>query len=121
MFGSRWAILNNPIGALATMSMYSHLQQQTLAEKPVTISTLNKMKKEGDRIACMTAYDASFAVLVDAAGVDLVLVGDSLGMVIHGYDTTVPVTVDDMIYHTRCVARTLHRALLVVDMPFGSY
>lgn len=103
------------------MSMYSHLQQQTLAEKPVTIATLNKMKTEGDRIACMTAYDASFAVLVDAAGVDLVLVGDSLGMVIHGHDTTVPVSIDDMIYHTRCVARTLHRALLVVDMPFGSY
>lgn len=103
------------------MSMYSHLQQQNAAEKPVTISTLKEMKREGRRIACLTAYDASFAALVDAAGTDLVLVGDSLGMVIHGHNTTVPVTVDDMVYHTKCVSRTIHRAFLVVDMPFGSY
>ncbi len=103
------------------MSMYSHLQQHGPIGKPVTIATLNDMKKEGERIACLTAYDASFGALVDAAGMDLVLVGDSLGMVIHGHDTTVPVSVDDMIYHTRCVARTVRRAFLVVDMPFGSY
>ncbi|MDH4256715.1 MAG: 3-methyl-2-oxobutanoate hydroxymethyltransferase, partial [Gammaproteobacteria bacterium] len=76
---------------------------------------------EGERIACLTCYDASFAVLLDAAGMDLVLVGDSLGMVIQGHDTTVPVTVSDIIYHTRNVARGLRRAFLVADMPFMSY
>jgi 3-methyl-2-oxobutanoate hydroxymethyltransferase len=79
------------------------------------------MKADGIPIACLTAYDASFAALVDAAGTDLVLVGDSLGMVIQGHDTTVPVTVADVIYHTRNVARGLRRALLVADMPFMSY
>ena len=79
------------------------------------------MKADGDPIACLTAYDASFAALVDAGGTDLVLVGDSLGMVIQGHDTTVPVTVADVIYHTRNVARGLRRAFLVADMPFMSY
>ena len=69
----------------------------------------------------MTAYDASYAALVDTAGNDLVLVGDSLGMVIQGHDTTVPVTVDDIIYHSKMVARGLRRAFLVADMPFMSY
>ena len=85
------------------------------------MSTLRKMKREGEPIACLTAYDASYAVLVDAAGADVVLVGDSLGMVIQGHDTTVPVTVDDIIYHCRTVARGLRRAFLVADMPFMSY
>jgi 3-methyl-2-oxobutanoate hydroxymethyltransferase len=79
------------------------------------------MKSDGVPIACLTAYDASFAALVDAAGTELVLVGDSLGMVIQGHDTTVPVTVADVIYHTRNVARGLRRAFLVSDMPFMSY
>lgn len=79
------------------------------------------MKQEGEPIACLTAYDASYAVLVDAARTDLVLVGDSLGMVIQGHDTTVPVTVDDIVYHLRTVARGLRRAFLVADMPFMSY
>ncbi|MAF83248.1 MAG: 3-methyl-2-oxobutanoate hydroxymethyltransferase [Chromatiales bacterium] len=92
-----------------------------MAEPPVNISTLLKMKNDGMPIACLTAYDASFAALVDQAGVDLVLVGDSLGMVIQGHDTTVPVTVEDVIYHTRVVARGLQHAFLVADMPFMSY
>ena len=79
------------------------------------------MKAEKTPIACLTAYDASFAVLVDKADTDLVLVGDSLGMVLQGHDTTVPVTVDDMIYHTKMVRRGLRRAFLVADMPFMSY
>jgi 3-methyl-2-oxobutanoate hydroxymethyltransferase len=79
------------------------------------------MKQMREPIACLTAYDASFAQLVDVAGTDVVLVGDSLGMVIQGLDTTVPVTVDDMVYHSRCVARGLRRAFLMVDMPFMSY
>lgn len=91
------------------------------ASKPVTLTTLGHMKQHGEKIACLTAYDASFAALLDGAGVDLVLVGDSLGMVIQGRDSTLPVTVDDMVYHTRAVARGLRRALLVADMPFMSY
>lgn len=101
--------------------MYTQLEQRGMPEPPVNVSTLRRMKEKGEPIACLTAYDASFAVLVDAAGVDLVLVGDSLGMVIQGHDTTVPVTVDDVVYHSRAVARGLRRAFLVADMPFMSY
>jgi 3-methyl-2-oxobutanoate hydroxymethyltransferase len=101
--------------------MYTQLEQRGMSEPPVNVSTLQKMKAEGEAIACLTAYDASFSMLVDAAGVDLILVGDSLGMVIQGHDTTVPVTVADIIYHTKNVARRLSRAFLVADMPFMSY
>lgn len=101
--------------------MYTHLQQRDSDSPPVTISTLAKMKNSGEHIACLTAYDASFANLVDAAGVDLVLVGDSLGMVIQGHATTVPVTVDDVVYHCMTVSRGLRHAFLVADMPFLSY
>ena len=92
-----------------------------MAEPPINVSTLAKMKHDGVPIACLTAYDASYAALIDAAGVDLILVGDSLGMVIQGHDTTVPVTVEDVIYHTRAVARGVRHAFLVADMPFMSY
>lgn len=101
--------------------MYTQLEQRGMPEPPVNVSTLREMKANGEKIACLTAYDASYAVLVDAARTDLVLVGDSLGMVIQGHDTTVPVTVDDVIYHCRTVARGLRRAFLVADMPFMSY
>ena len=101
--------------------MYTQLEQRGMPEPPVNVSTLRRMKAEGEPIACLTAYDASYAVLVDAARTDLVLVGDSLGMVIQGHDTTVPVTVDDIVYHCRTVARGLRRAFLVADMPFMSY
>ncbi|MCH8220978.1 MAG: 3-methyl-2-oxobutanoate hydroxymethyltransferase [Proteobacteria bacterium] len=101
--------------------MYTHLQQRDSDKPPVTISTLVKMKAEGMPIACLTAYDASFANLVDEAGVDLVLAGDSLGMVIQGHPTTVPVTVDDIVYHCKAVARGLTRSFLVGDLPFLSY
>lgn len=88
---------------------------------PVTAAALSKMKARGERFACMTAYDASFAAMLEAAGVDVVLVGDSLGMVIQGRETTVPVTMDDMIYHGKAVARGLRHALLMIDMPFMTY
>ncbi len=101
--------------------MYTQLEQRGMPRPPVNVATLRKMKQEKTPIACVTAYDASFAALVDTAGVDLVLVGDSLGMVIQGHDTTVPVTVDDIVYHTRSVARGLQRPFLVADMPFMSY
>ncbi len=89
--------------------------------KPLTLTDLRKMKAQGEKIACLTAYDASFAALEDRAGVDVVLVGDSLGMVIHGLQTTVSVNMDDMIYHSRVTARGLSRSFLMVDMPFLSY
>lgn len=86
----------------------------------ITVPKLRKLKAEGERIACLTAYDASMARLLDRAGVDLVLVGDSLGMVIQGHDTTLSVTMEQMLYHSRAVASSLERALLMVDMPFLS-
>ncbi|WP_325309275.1 3-methyl-2-oxobutanoate hydroxymethyltransferase [Longimicrobium sp.] len=82
---------------------------------------LREMKRRGDKIAALTAYDYLFARLVDGAGVDVVLVGDSLGQVILGLDTTLPVTLDDMIHHARAVRRGVERALLVVDLPFLTY
>jgi 3-methyl-2-oxobutanoate hydroxymethyltransferase len=101
--------------------MYKQLQERESVRRPVTVSSLRDMKAAGEPIACLTAYDASFAALVDNAGVDLVLVGDSLGMVIQGHDTTVPVTVADVVYHSRSVARGLSRVFLMADMPFMSY
>jgi len=102
-------------------SMYKHLQERYAPRPPVNIGTLLRMRAEGEKIACITAYDASFATLVDDAGVDLVLVGDSLGMVIQGHDTTVPVTLTDIIYHCRAVAKGLYRPFLMADMPFMTY
>jgi 3-methyl-2-oxobutanoate hydroxymethyltransferase len=87
----------------------------------VTVRSLQAMKQAGEKIACLTAYDASFAHVLDSAGVDVVLVGDSLGMVVQGHETTLPVTVSDMLYHSKAVARGLSRSLLVVDMPYLSY
>ena len=101
--------------------MYTQLEQRSMVEPPINVASLKKMKSNGEAIACITAYDASFALAVDRAGIDMVLVGDSLGMVIQGHDTTVPVTVEDIIYHTRNVSRGLQRAFLVADMPFMSY
>ncbi len=86
----------------------------------VTIPHLKKMKQDGEKFACLTAYDYSFAGLAEDCGVEVVLVGDSLGMVIQGHDTTIPVTLDDICYHGKAVARGLHNALLMLDMPFGS-
>ncbi len=101
--------------------MYTHLQLRDSARPPVTLATLQSMKASGEKIAALTCYDASFAVLVDEADADVVLVGDSLGMVIQGHDTTVPVTMNDIVYHCRAVARGLHRPFLMADLPFMSY
>ncbi len=87
----------------------------------VTVATLAAMKRAGEKFACLTAYDASFAAVLDAAGVELIMVGDSLGMVVQGHDSTLPVRMADMIYHSQCVARGSRRALRVVDMPYMSY
>jgi len=87
----------------------------------VTVNTFQKMKRESDKITWLTAYDYSFASLIDNAGVDAILVGDSLGMTIQGHNTPIPVTIEDSIYHTQCVARGVKNAMIVGDMPFGSY
>jgi 3-methyl-2-oxobutanoate hydroxymethyltransferase len=87
----------------------------------VTIQSLRQMKEKGERIAMLTAYDATFARLLDEAGADVLLVGDSLGMVIQGHDTTLPVTLEEIAYHCRAVARGARRAHVVGDMPFMSY
>ena len=89
--------------------------------RPVTVATLAAMKRAGEPIACLTAYDYGFAAACERAGVDLLLVGDSLGMVVQGHETTLPVTMDDMVYHTRCVAAACRRAMVVADMPFLSH
>ena len=89
--------------------------------KPVTITTLRELKQAGQKITCLTAYDYSFASLLDRAGLDAIMVGDSLGMTMQGHASTLPVTIDDMAYHCACVARGAVRALIIGDMPFGSY
>ena len=95
--------------------------QPTTTPKKVTVSTLAQMREAGEKIAMLTCYDASFAALMDQCGVDTLLVGDSLGMVVQGQTTTLPVSVDEVAYHTACVARGAQRPLLIVDMPFASY
>ena len=88
---------------------------------PLTINHIQEMKRQGEKIAMLTCYGAVFARTMDEAGVDIILVGDSLGMVVQGRNSTVAVSVDDIAYHTRCVARGVDRAFLLADMPFGSY
>ena len=87
----------------------------------LTLSALRKMKSAGEKIAVLTAYDASFAHVLEQAGVEVILVGDSLGMVIQGQESTVPVTVNDMVYHSRNVVRGSEKAFVIADLPFMSY
>lgn len=87
----------------------------------VTTATLRALKQKGEKIACLTSYDSSFTRLIEDAGAEIVLVGDSLGMVLQGHNSTLPVTLDDMCYHAACVARAGQTALRIVDMPFMSY
>lgn len=89
--------------------------------KKITTNTLQKMKADGEKISMITAYDYSFARLFDAAGIDVILVGDSASNVMAGHETTLPLTLEQMIYHAQCVVRGVGRSLIVVDMPFGSY
>lgn len=89
--------------------------------RPVTTLRLAEMKSRGEKIAMLTAYDYSMARILDRAGIDVILVGDSAANVMAGYETTLPITLDQMIYHARSVTRAVKRALVVVDMPFGTY
>ncbi len=86
----------------------------------VTTQSLKALKQEGKKFSCVTAYDACFAALANKAGIDVLLIGDSLGMVLQGYDSTLPVSMDDMIYHTRCVKQGAGSSLIMADMPFNS-
>ena len=103
--------------------MASYLQDNQAAgrSKPVTAPALGTMRADGKKIAMLTCYDASFATLMDRCGVDMLLVGDSLGMVSQGHQSTLPVTLDEMVYHTASVSRGNRTALLVADLPFGTY
>ncbi|MEX1196606.1 MAG: 3-methyl-2-oxobutanoate hydroxymethyltransferase [Pseudohongiellaceae bacterium] len=87
----------------------------------ITLSTLNRIRRDGQRFACLTAYDACFAGLLNDAGIEVILIGDSLGMVLQGHDNTLPVTMTDMVYHVQCVKRGNRNAFLMADMPFMSY
>jgi 3-methyl-2-oxobutanoate hydroxymethyltransferase len=97
---------------------YINLSENLL---PLTISKLMQMKLEGQKITSLTAYDASFAALFDQIGIEIILVGDSLGNVIQGHTSTIPVSIRDMAYHTECVARSVKRAFIIGDLPFASY
>lgn len=94
---------------------------QDADRKAVTITTLNTLREQGEKITMLTCYDASFAAMMDRCGVEVLLVGDSLGMVCQGHSSTLPVTNADIAYHTACVARGNQKAFLIADMPFGSY
>ncbi|MDK4687774.1 3-methyl-2-oxobutanoate hydroxymethyltransferase [Kingella negevensis] len=87
----------------------------------ITLTTLNKMKANGEKITMLTCYEASFAALMNRAGVEMLLIGDSLGMTVQGHSSTLPVTLADMVYHTACVARANTNAMIVADLPFGAY
>ena len=109
-----------PTRITGTNALFITMSSQSSNAK-VTLTTLGKIKQQGEKFACMTAYDACFASILSKAGVELLLVGDSLCMVLQGHDSTLPVTKDDMVYHTECVRRGNQGALLVADLPFMSY
>ena len=96
------------------MSIHKEIKQS------LNINSFIKMKENNDKITCLTAYDYTSAKIIDNAGIDLILVGDSLGMVVNGYNSTLPVTLDEVIYHTKSVKRAVERAFVVADMPFGT-
>lgn len=113
-------LLDVPSGAFFVYyAPYAHLGSSM--RKKTTVPDILKMKQNGQRIAVLTAYDFPFTRLVDGGGVDIILVGDSVGVVVAGHDTTLPVTMDEMLYHTRAVKRADPKALVVADMPFMSY
>lgn len=102
--------------------MSTHASAGEHSSRPAaTLSTLQKMKKRGEKFTCLTAYDACFGQLLSEAGVEVTLIGDSLGMVLQGHDSTLPVSMDDMVYHISCVKRGNRGAFLIGDMPFMSY
>ena len=107
--------INLVIWRYIVLSIHKEIKQS------LNINSFIKMKENNDKITCLTAYDYTSAKIIDNAGIDLILVGDSLGMVVNGYNSTLPVTLDEVIYHTKSVKRAVERAFVVADMPFGTY
>ncbi|MCB1638556.1 MAG: 3-methyl-2-oxobutanoate hydroxymethyltransferase, partial [Thiothrix sp.] len=115
------AVGRAPVGPSLDWNWRTWLVGESTKKPRVTVTRLRNMKQNGEKIAMLTGYDASFARVLDRNGVDVILIGDSLGMVIQGQETTIPVTMDEMIYHTRAVAVGVERALTLADLPFMSY
>ena len=107
-------VLRYPTAEVYKVSKYSEL-------KSFNLNTFKKMKADGEKITCITAYDYTSAKIVDNAGIEMILTGDSLGNVMNGYANSIPVTMEEMIYHSKAVKRAVSRAYLIIDMPFGSF
>ena len=106
---------------LFTLLLSKKFMMSQSKQDRVTIKVLEKMKSNNEKISMLTSYDYSFAKIIDSAGIDIILVGDSASNVMAGHETTLPITLDQMIYHASSVVRAVKRALVVVDLPFGTY
>ena len=114
-------LCHNSSKYIYTIFVKNHIMTNNSNQSRVTIKILNQMKKNSERISMLTAYDFSFAKIIDEAGIDIILVGDSASNVMAGHETTLPITLDQMIYHASSVVRAVNRALVIVDLPFGTY
>ena len=114
-------LCHNSSKYIYTIFVKNHIMTNNSNQSRVTIKILNQMKKKSERISMLTDYDFSFAKIIDEAGIDIILVGDSASNVMAGHETTLPITLDQMIYHASSVVRAVNRALVIVDLPFGTY
>ena len=114
-------ICHNSSKYIYTIFVKNHIMTNNSNQSRVTIKILNQMKNNSEKISMLTAYDFSFAKIIDEAGIDIILVGDSASNVMAGHETTLPITLDQMIYHASSVVRAVNRALVIVDLPFGTY
>ena len=114
-------ICHNSSKYIYTIFVKNHIMTNNSNQSRVTIKILNQMKNKSEKISMLTAYDFSFAKIIDEAGIDIILVGDSASNVMAGHETTLPITLDQMIYHASSVVRAVNRALVIVDLPFGTY
>ena len=114
-------LCHNSSKYIYTIFVKNHIMTNNSNQSRVTIKILNQMKNNSEKISMLTAYDFSFAKIIDEAGIDIILVGDSASNVMAGHETTLPITLDQMIYHASSVVRAVNRALIVVDLPFGTY
>ena len=114
-------LCHNSSKYIYTIFVKNHIMTNNSNQSRVTIKILNQMKNKSEKISMLTAYDFSFAKIIDGAGIDIILVGDSASNVMAGHETTLPITLDQMIYHASSVVRAVNRALVIVDLPFGTY